>query len=305
MDVSVLIVTYHAASYIEGCLNSVLMQENISYEIIVVDNASTDDTTVILKKMNDRICVIESAENLGFGKANNLGFQQAKGDFVFLLNPDAKLVDSLALRRLIDFIRANPQVGIVGAKIISTQDAEKETLPKQYYPDEQNINSPFQHLPGEVAWVLGASMLFPADVYRKLQGFDEAFFLYGEDADICLRARKLGYEIAYFPDVVVEHIGGASEAAANFYDRTVRKEKAYHLFYTKHYGKDVALHLARKKYWRSLWRLVEYRALHLLMRRRAWHEKFLKNKAVCDIARQFEQSLLVEGETRCACCRKK
>ncbi|HCU05231.1 MAG: hypothetical protein A2X77_00800 [Gammaproteobacteria bacterium GWE2_42_36] len=305
MDVSVLIVTYQAAAYIERCLHSVFMQKNISYEIIVVDNASIDDTTIILRKFNDRIQLIENTENRGFGKANNQAFQQATGRFVFLLNPDARLTDPNALRHLVDFMGEHPQAGVVGTKIISTYDADKTTLPKNHYPDEQYIDSPFQHLPGKIAWILGASMMFPADVYRKLQGFDEAFFLYAEDADICLRARELGYEIAYFQDVVVEHMGGASEAMANFYDRTMRKEKAYHLFYVKHYGKDIALRLARKKYWRSLWRLMEYKVLCAFTSHRSWHEKHLKNKAIYDSSRQFERFLLAEGGARCACCCKK
>src|SRR5688572_16305853 len=118
IDVSIIIVNYNTASLIPDCINSILQQQGVQCEIIVVDNASQDNSAEVLQSLGNPIIPILNKDNLGFGKANNQAARQAKGRYVFLLNPDASLQSPDGLRGLIAFMETNPNYGLVGPKII-------------------------------------------------------------------------------------------------------------------------------------------------------------------------------------------
>lgn len=222
-----------------------LSQKEVEFEIIVVDNASQDDSLNVLGQFGDKIQLIKNSENLGFGKANNLAVNLSKGRYLFLLNPDALMLEPDDLKKIFLFIKNNKRFGLAGTRVLKANGVD-ESKPNYYYPGEHYIGRPYKDLPGKVAWVLGASMIIRKKVYNKINGFDEGFFLYGEDPDICLRIRKLGYEIGYFSDVSIKHIGGVSERGTDWYWLATKKQKALHLFYTKHYTPSAVKFLMRR-----------------------------------------------------------
>jgi len=254
LDISVIIVTFNSAACITACVQSVLAQTDVAVEVIVVDNASADDTLARLQPLNCR--VIRSAENLGFGRGNNLGFAASRGRYVYLLNPDARLLgtDALAvLRRRLD---ACPRWGMAGTSILDAE-GRSESPPATGYPGARHVRRDFSKLPGQIAWVLGASLIVRRELYDKLGGFDPRFFLYSEETDFCLRLRELGFEIGLVPEVSVSHIGAASEDTRDPYEVAARKLRGLLIFRQKHYAPDDCVRLAwrdfRRARFRALW----------------------------------------------------
>jgi N-acetylglucosaminyl-diphospho-decaprenol L-rhamnosyltransferase len=246
-SVSVIIVNYNSGSYAKTCIESLLKQQGVQLEIIVVDNASADDSVVVLKNaFAEKISLIESLENLGFGKANNLGAAQANGVFLLLLNPDTEISDSQAIAHLTEFMNEHSQFGLVGPAIDEPRK-NKQALPRMTYPQAKNLKftSKLAQLPGNIAWLLGACMLVRRAVYQGIKGFDEDYFLYGEDADICLRIRQIGLEIGYCKAVKIQHVSGASEIGADSLEKWLRKRRGIFLFYKKHYHAKDVMHIAK------------------------------------------------------------
>ena len=235
MLVDIIIVTYFSSKDIRACLESVMMQTVFSEcHVWIVDNASQDDTLDICKTLvAANVSLIALKENIGFGCAVNNAAQHVKSDFIYLLNPDALLKTPHDLERLIAFAHAHPSAGVIGSRVL--EPSGKETKPRRYYPQERKMPTSLGKLPGELAWVIGASFLLRAEVFNQVKGFDSDFFLYGEEVDLCLRIRKHGFEIAFDGDVVVEHIGSASANQLPSYQKKMLKTKGLYLFLQKHY----------------------------------------------------------------------
>jgi GT2 family glycosyltransferase len=252
LDITVIIVTFNSADCIAACVGSVITQAEVSFEVIVVDNASTDDTLARLKEFPCR--VIPSAENLGFGRGNNLGFAASRGRYIYLLNPDARLMENNALAIICRRLDANPRWGMAGTRILSAHGLA-ESPPATDYPGSRHVRRDFSQLPGQIAWILGASMIIRRELYERLGGFDPAFFLYSEETDFCLRLRELGYEIGYLTEAAVSHIGGASEDPGDPYPVSARKLKGLLLFRQKHYPPADCAFLAARDLRRARWRM--------------------------------------------------
>lgn len=285
MDISVIIVNYNVGKELGACVESLLMQTDIEFEIIVVDNNSMESSLAQLEKYSEQLTLVKNKKNVGFGAANNIGFQHAAGKYIYLMNPDAFFKEPDALKKIFEFAKAHPVYGLIGTRVVN-EDGAKETRPNRFYPGEARIGFPFKQLPGEIAWVLGASMLIPRKVYDAIHGFDEQFFLYGEDPDICLRIRKRGYEIGYYTGVTLYHIGAVTEKKSSWYERTLKKQRALLQFYQKHYQPDAVQFLlrhdlcrARRKYYLN--RLKSFFTFGLLHR-----DKDEKQKAIYNFCRE-------------------
>lgn len=278
-----IIVNYNTAKEVVACIDSLLNQRGVNLDVVVVDNASTDNSLDVLRTYEEKITLIASPKNLGFAKANNLVFEQSQSDYTFLLNPDARLTDELALQQLIDSIDSNKAIGLLTPKILD-ESGKHETLPRYTYPGQKYTQRDFSQLRGDIAWVVGACMLMPSHVYQEVGGFDEGFFLYGEDADLCLRIRQVGYCIEQLSEVLVVHIGGASEKQAPSYDKTMRKQKALHHFYQQHYSKQEALRLVLKEMRRARGRM--------LLRRRK-NPRYHHYQAIYDSSKQYLEEMSV------------
>lgn len=252
MDVSVVIVNYNVRYFLEQCIISVLeASRNIESEIIVVDNNSSDDSCSILSEKYPEVILLKNSKNVGFSKANNQGVAVAKGKYVLILNPDTVLPEDL-LSKVFSYAEKQHKFGALGVQLIDgsgnylpeskrnipTPKVSLEKLIKKspsnvrYYANQLNENSN-----GEVPILVGAFMFIKTNVYNLINGFDEDFFMYGEDIDLSYRIIKAGYQNYYLGNLQVLHYKGESskkdiEYFNNFYG-------AMQLFYEKHfkYGK--------------------------------------------------------------------
>jgi len=218
-DISVIIVTYNSSGCIQPCLDSLWSQKGMDYEVIVVDNASSDDTLLTVR--NNRCLLLENEENIGFGRACNLGISRSTGRYILLLNPDARLTSEGDLAQVCRLMDENLQWGLSGAKVLSS-NGSLESPPAREYPGQKHVQRDFSKLPGSISWVIGAAMVIRRDLCLRLGGFDPAYFLYSEETDLCLRIRELGYEIGWMDNIVVRHIGGESEKGVDPFDTACR-----------------------------------------------------------------------------------
>ena len=284
-DISVIIVTYNSSECIQACLDSLWSQKGVDYEVIVVDNTSTDDTLLTVR--NNRSLLLESEENIGFGRACNLGMARSTGRYIFLLNPDARLTDESDLAQVCRLMDENPRWGLAGAKVLSP-NGSLESPPAREYPGQKHVQRDFSKLPGDIAWVIGAAMIIRREIYLQLDGFDPEFFLYSEETDLCLRIRECGYEIGWMEDVSVRHIGGESEKGVDPYDTACRKLRGLLTFRTKHYAHRECVFLANRDRRRAFFRMITNGLLALVRGKKstAW-EKYRMYRGVWKTSKHY------------------
>ncbi len=213
-EISVIIVNYNGEKVLEECLNSLYNQSFKDFEIIVVDNNSQDLSKDFLKNQkNEKLKVVFLDENTGFGKGNNIGFQNSKGKFIVILNNDT-VVDRDFLSNIIKPFSLNEEIGMVAPLILFKKNPD--TIDKAgghlIYPDGLNRGRGCQEKLSEkylkAGYVLipdGCAACFKREVIEKCGFFDEDFFLYGEDTDLGLRYVRAGYKCYYEPSAVVYH----------------------------------------------------------------------------------------------------
>ncbi len=229
---STLVVTYNSAAHIGPCLESLLASRGFdAVEILVVDNASADATRAIITARFPTVRLIASPVNLGFAAANNLAARQATGDYLAIVNPDLTVPPD-SLRRLVDYLEQAPAVGIAGPRTLDTEG--RVTLsarppyslwhilgmhwyfgaicPRLIYGRYVALNRTAD-LPVDVGWLQGSCLVLRRSLFEQLGGFDESFFLYVEDIDLCDRARQQGYRIVFVPMAMAVHLGGATTRA--------------------------------------------------------------------------------------------
>lgn len=252
--ISVVIVTWNVAEVISSCLQSVnAALQGIASEIIVVDNDSSDDTVAIIRNQFPRVELIHESRNWGYGKGNNIGISRSRGDYVLILNPDT-LVTPSALQTMLARMQSSETIGFVGPQILnkdgSFQAACRRTIPtpqsaffqltglSMLFPRHPAIAryqmgglDPDQSI--EVEAISGSCMLL-----RRIAigtGFDERYFMYAEDLDMCLEIRKKGYRGFYDASALITHLHRHSSRKAKYRMRVHFYYSAY-LFFKKHYG---------------------------------------------------------------------
>lgn len=223
LDVTAIVISYNSGDRVAetvGALESALADREA--EILVLDNASADDTVVIARRAITRGRVIANGDNLGYGKAANIGLAAARGRRVLVMNDDAR-IDAASLDELIEVLDSDPAIAIVGPRIV---DPTGNPMPsaRRRFPgprDEMarlrfagkaraNVAYPFHDGPVDVKWLVGACLLGKTDLLVEAGGFNEAFFLYGEDIDLCRRLSGLGYRLVTVPDATSVHVGGVA-----------------------------------------------------------------------------------------------
>lgn len=235
-QLSIVIVSWNVAELIQGCLDSIAKySSDIPLEVIVVDNASKDDTVRKLRENYPWVQVIANEANIGFARANNQALKYVKGEFVLLLNPDTAVVER-ALNTMREFLLSHPEVGMVGPRIILpnglVQDMSARLLPTLGWSllcDSLNLNklpvvghlitrryvSPYNYnLTQPVEAISGAAMMLRRTVIERVGLFGESFLHCGEDVDLCFRIQKSGWNIIYLCDAAVVHYDGRSRAQA-------------------------------------------------------------------------------------------
>ncbi len=233
MDISIIIVSYNTADFLKSCLASLQLTSGVTKEIFVVDNCSIDNSAQIVAESFPEVRIIANSENKGFSAANNQALKECKGRYVIFLNPDTTIKEN-TLQKAIAFMDTNRQIGLAGAKIMNPDGTSQESVSYRY-PGEKFTSGETANLQGNIACVLGAFIIAHKQLLDELRGFDEDFFLYGEDQDLAWRVREKGFSIGYIEDAEVFHWGGRSEINTSHVILFEKKLRAEYLFYAKHY----------------------------------------------------------------------
>lgn len=230
MSLAYVIVAYRSESDLRGCLDALEADRPDDAAIIVVDNASPDGSADLARRHPSRPELVASARNLGFGGGCNLGVASTSADTVFLVNPDARVLPGATLQ-LLQALADDPGLGVVAPRIVdpageyrSTAGGAEPTLRSLigHYlllgrvPGVRRFFRPFHLADADagdhVDWVSGGAMMLRRVAYDAVGGFDETWFMYMEDVDLCRRVREGGWTVGYVPDAVVEHAIGGSQA---------------------------------------------------------------------------------------------
>jgi GT2 family glycosyltransferase len=255
-ELSIIVISYNTKDITLDCLNSIieLIDNKLTYEIILVDNASTDQTIQIVKNslnsltrnLNVNIEYIENKENLGFAKANNQGVKEAKGKYILFLNSDIIVQDN-AIDNLLEYYRQNEnQTHFLGGKLFN-KDMTPQPSCGPFYSlpvvfgalflkgDYWGLTRYSPNQTKEVDWISGACILTKKEYFEKLNGFDENIFMYMDEIDLLYRAKKIGYRVYFYPESKFIHLGSASSGGKTYPILQVYKGFLY--FYGKHYPK--------------------------------------------------------------------
>lgn len=255
MQLSVIILNYNVRYFLEQCVLSVQKAlEHIDGEIIVVDNFSSDESCAMMKERFPEVRLIENKGNLGFPKGNNVGVDEAKGEYLCILNPDTVVAED-TFDKVLAFAKSKPDLGIVGCKLI---DGTGNFLPEskrgvptpwvaftkisglyKIFPKSSLFNKYYaQHLAenqtGKVEILVGAFMVMKRDLYLEVGGFDENCFMYSDDIDLSYMVLKTGKSNYYFHETSVIHYKGESTVRDGTYMKRFRE--AMQFFYKKHFG---------------------------------------------------------------------
>lgn len=230
-----IVVSYNTRDLLDACLASLYRHTlGLPFEVIVVDNASRDGSSAMVRRKYPEAVVVESGENIGFGRANNLGFSHSRADFIMLLNSDAELLEDTGAA-LVRFLERTPRAGLVGPEVISADGSRQSKtcgmLPTARVMTNQNLllcrlfpRSRFfaglyvetsEREETRLGWVSGVCVVVRRVVYAETGGFDPRIFMYAEDIDLCARAAARGWETWRIYAHAVKHLGGASSRAAD------------------------------------------------------------------------------------------
>ena len=222
------VVTYNSSAYVRACVEPLCNDEQIN--VVVVDNHSTDDTVETVSQLDVRL--IRQAENRGFAVGCNTGWHAGTSKFVVFLNPDCR-ADPADLRSLVGLLDAHPTWGAVGPRLVDESGAIEHSqhrflspavsfaramllhrlLPRS--PWTLDVTDPLAYdKPGQPDWLGGACIALRRETLEELNGFDERFFMYCEDMDLCKRIRQAGAAVHYTPEITIQHAGGASAPKA-------------------------------------------------------------------------------------------
>ena len=253
---SIVILNWNTRDLLVQCLEAVLrLQDEAPGEVIVVDNASTDDSVTMLADRFPQVRVIQNPANVGFAGGNNRGVAACAGKYALMLNTDAFLGPG-ALRELVRVAESDPRSGVVGAHLLNPDGSFQAshtcfpTLWREFLILSGLGRAAYgSHYPSagpdegrgalKVDYVEGASLLVRVEAYRAVNGLDEGFFMYAEEVDLCYTMGKHGWNVWYAPEARVTHLGGASSA-----DRKPEREADLYRgrvqFFRKQYGAAAA-----------------------------------------------------------------
>lgn len=259
-DLSIIIVNWNVRDLLRDCLRSIdAGRSSLDVEVIVVDANSADDSVGMVRTGFPWVRLIPCKENVGFPRGNNIGLNEARGEYLLLLNPDTVVLDD-ALEKMVNFLRTNPDAGAVGPQLLNPDgsvQSSRRRFPtvatgflestwleglapgvlRRYYaldlPDDATA---------DVDWLTGACIMAPRVVYEKVGGLDEGYYMYSEELDWCRRIKQAGWRVVYYPAArVIHHVGKSSEQAVTA--RHINFQRAKLRYFRKYHGRFVAMSL--------------------------------------------------------------
>lgn len=229
-DISAIIVTWNSSQWISNCLKSLMNDlRSFCYKIVVVDNASTDETPDLIRENFPEVILVRNTVNEGFAQACNRAILECQAEYVLFINPDTEVIPGMT-NTLITFMKGHPEAGAIGPTLLNTDGSLQ--LSGNTFPNLRNIWAESLFLdrlfPGnrffgshklshlnrsevcKVDWTMGSCLLLRKEALDKAGSFDNRFFLFFEETDLCLRLKKAGYEVYIIPEARIVHGGGSS-----------------------------------------------------------------------------------------------
>ena len=227
MDLSIIIVNWNTCDLLRRCLASIEANRgDLSLEVIVVDNASVDDSVPMVEQEFPQVCLITSQQNLGYAKGNNLGAKEAKGRYLLILNPDTEIVGR-ALEQMVAYLDEHPNVGVVGPQLLypdGSVQPSRRRFPQlattffqgtpfswRWFRDSNKFarmhymaDSPDDEIQS-VDWLIGAALMIRRETWQEVGLFDEQFFMYSDEVDWCHRCHDAGWDVHYLPTAQIIH----------------------------------------------------------------------------------------------------
>ena len=260
IKLSIVIVSWNTKELLADCLDSLkpltknLESQGLRLQTIVVDNNSTDGSDELVKSNFPWVELYAEKRNLGFPGGNNLGFEQCKGEYLLMLNPDTIVHDN-AIEYLLSYLDANPDVGAVGARLLNTDGSLQEscyprpTLGREFWRlfhmDQikahgiYNMQEWSLEKPREVDVLMGACILSRTAIIQSIGGMDEEYFMYSEEVDLCYRMQQSGWKIHWVPKALVTHHGGQSTRLVKT-EMFLRLYESKLLYFNKNHGLKAA-----------------------------------------------------------------
>ncbi|MFA5031651.1 MAG: glycosyltransferase family 2 protein [bacterium] len=263
MKLSIIIVNYNTKDFLLPTLSAIYLNPpRLDFEIIVVDNASTDGSIELIRKKFPFVRLIKNSGNVGFARATNQAIPRTKGEYILFLNPDV-IPQWNAIQSLVDFLEHTQNVGCVGGKLLNTNGSIQFSC--RSFPNYINVffgrqsllsklfpKSPFHksfllteidhNKTQKVDWIIGACILTKREILEQIGYLDETFFLFLEDTDFCYRIKKAGFDTIYFPDALFYHSYGAS--INRFWVKSnIAHNISMYRFFKKHYNPNVITRL--------------------------------------------------------------
>lgn len=254
MKLSILIVNWNSKDYLRKCLESVRSTcTGLDLQVVVVDGGSFDGCGEMIASDFPEVVFVQSVENIGFGRSNNLGFTRVTGDAVLLLNPDTELKPG-AVSTMVGALLEQKDSGMIGARLLNS-DGSLQLSSIHHLPTPLNSASDSDWLrrrwwancgpsdkggPVRVEAVSGACMMMRSEVFRHVGGFSPQYFMYAEDMDLCLKVSRAGFEIYHAPEAVVLHHGGGSSGTQFSKFSTIMIREALHVYMRSNHGSFTA-----------------------------------------------------------------
>lgn len=256
IDVSIIIVSWNTRQITCDCIRSIYGQPSkVDYEVIVVDNASSDDSVEVIKRDYPQVILIENKQNQGFAAANNQGIAIARGQYILLLNSDTLIRDQ-AITKIVSFADAHPGAAVVGCRVLNPDRTLQPTcfmfpsilnmflsasylykiFPKSKFFGRERMTWWDRSDVREVDVVTGCFMLVKREAVRQVGMMDERFFMYGEETDWCYRLKQAGWKVVFAPVAEIIHLGGQSTIRKPA-DMIVRLRLSILRFMRKHHGR--------------------------------------------------------------------
>jgi GT2 family glycosyltransferase len=283
LDLSICIATLNACNYLRDCLRSIFEQSSylqwvdadslpllkssdqssisqgkLNFELIIIDNSSTDGTIQMLQKDYPHVMLVQNARNEGFSRPINQALRLSSGGYLLVLNPDTIILPG-ALNELVEYLNSHPDVGICGPKVLNRDGSLQKAcrrgvsrpwaafcyfsglsslFPKSRFFGGYLLNYMDEDLTHEVDGISGSCMLIRRKVIDQVGYFDERFFAYQEDADYCFQVKKAGWKIMYHPKSQIYHFGGQGGSRVQPYRSIYEWHRSYYLYYRKNLAMD-------------------------------------------------------------------
>ncbi len=233
--VSVIVVNWNTRDALRLCLRSLAQAcSELDHEVVVVDNASTDGSPEMVEREFPGVACIRSPANVGFGAAANRGLAATQGEFALLINADVE-VNAASVRALLAAARGAPRAGAVGPQLLSPDGSPQYSYSATYPESPDTTLRPLTDGCCECAWVIGACMMLRRAAVEDIGGFDERFFMYYEEIDLCREMTKRGWRVLYVPRACVVHALGRSSVQVPREETARRRLDSLVAYLRKHY----------------------------------------------------------------------